>query len=231
MFGQSKPVIFEPHGYRRKRSWGIPRWLLLVLLGIVIGAGGLLYMQEEYGPQRLTVAESQRLQTTLDQTESERQRLQNELGTNTRKLDAALAEGGGLSEQLAQSRGTLESLRNDINLFVEALPPDPRGGPTEIRTARFSQDGAQLRYHVVVTRKPSGSSPWKGVMQLQVTGTRGGKAESEVTLDPVEVTLSEYAHLKGELPLPEGLDARQVTVRILDTPGGTERAMRILYVR
>src|SRR5690606_20166266 len=136
MFGRSKPVVFEPHGYRRGRSWRIPRWLVILLVGIAIGVGGVLYVQEEYGPPRLSAAESQRLQATLDQTESERQRLQDELGSTTQKLDAALAEGKTLAGQLGESRESVKALQQDIDLFLEALPPDPRGGPTEIRAAR-----------------------------------------------------------------------------------------------
>ncbi|MFA7505910.1 MAG: hypothetical protein WCZ28_14525 [Burkholderiaceae bacterium] len=231
MFGRSKPVVFEPHGYRRGRSWKIPRWLLILLLGILIGVGGLLYMQEEYGPQRLTAAESQRLQATLDQTESERQRLQDELAATTRQLEGALAEGKTLTEQLAQSRGSVEGLQQDIDLFVEALPPDPRGGPTEIRAARFTMVGGKLDYHVVVTREKPGAKPYQGVMQFVVAGARASGAETHVTLDPIEVTLPTYVHLRGSIPLPEGFTPRETTVRILDSVGGATRAMRVLYVR
>jgi hypothetical protein len=231
MFGRSKPVVFEPHGYRRGRSWKIPRWLLILLLGIAIGVGGVLYVQEEYGPPRLTAAESQRLQATLEQTESERQRLQEELGATKRELEAAQAESRTLSEQLAESRASVETLRQDIDLFVQALPPDPRGGSTEIRAARFASNGGKLEYHVVVTRDRPTAKPYQGVMQFVVTGTRPSGAESHVTLDPVEVTLPVYAHLRGSLPLPEGFTPRETTVRIMDSVGGATRAMRVLYVR
>jgi hypothetical protein len=231
MFGRSKPVVFEPHGYRRGRSWKIPRWLLILLLGIAVGIGGVLYVQEEYGPPRLTAAESQRLQATLDQTEAERQRLQDELGSTARKLEAALAESRSLSEQLAESRATVDSLRQDIDLFVQAMPPDPRGGSTEIRSARFSLAGGKLDYHVVVTRERPTAKPYKGVMQFVVAGTRPSGAETHVTLDPIEVTLPAYVHLRGSVPLPEGFTPRETTVRIMDSVGGATRAMRVLYVR
>lgn len=231
MFGRSKPVVFEPHGYRRGRSWKIPRWLLILLLGIALGVGGVLYVQEEYGPPRLTAAESQQLQATLEQTESERQRLQEELGSTTRKLEAAVAEGESLSAQLAESRASVESLKQDIDLFVQALPPDPRGGPTEIRAARFSMNGGKLDYHVVVTRERPTAKPYQGVMQFVVAGARPGGAETHVTLDPIEVTLPTYVHLRGSLPLPDGITPRETTVRIMDSVGGATRAMRVLYVR
>ena len=45
MLGSSKPVVFDPYGGRRKRR-GVPRWLVLLLLGIAAGAGGVIYVQE-----------------------------------------------------------------------------------------------------------------------------------------------------------------------------------------
>src|SRR5690606_9313256 len=164
-------------------------------------------------------------------TESGPQRLQGELGSTTSKLEAALAESRTLSEQLAESRSSVEGLRQDIDLFVQALPPDPRGGPTEIRSARFFQDGGKLGYHVVVTREKPTAKPYKGVMQFVVAGSRGGGAETHVTLDPIEVTLPHYVHLQGSIPLPEGFTPRETTVRIMDSVGGATRAMRVLYVR
>jgi len=40
MFGKNKPVVFERYGRRRSR-WRLPRWLLLLLAGIAIGAEGV----------------------------------------------------------------------------------------------------------------------------------------------------------------------------------------------
>src|SRR5439155_11951312 len=53
MFGQSKAVIFEPYGRRRSRRT-VPRWLVLLLSGIVVGAGGVVFVQERYLPPRLS---------------------------------------------------------------------------------------------------------------------------------------------------------------------------------
>lgn len=232
MFGRSKPVVFEPHGYRRGRSRRIPRWLLLLVLGILIGAGGLLYVQEEYGPERLSVGAAEELRRDLTHTESERQRLQDELASTSQKLETALAESRTLTSQLEESRSSVRTLGKDIDLFIQALPPDPRGGPTEIRAARFVVDGSKLSYHVVVTRSGQDARPYKGVMQFVVAGNRGGSStETHVTLDPVDVSIGAYAHLRGTVSLPEGFTPRETTVRIMDSVGGATRAMRILYVR
>ena len=87
MFGSSKRNTFKPTAYgssRRKRR--IPRWLLLILTGIVLGAGGLLFMQKSYGPQRLTVEQSEQLHYDLTSANNDKQRLQAELSQQGREL-------------------------------------------------------------------------------------------------------------------------------------------------
>ena len=45
MFAQSRPVPFHPYGRKRAR-WHVPRWLLLLLVGIATGAAGVVVVQE-----------------------------------------------------------------------------------------------------------------------------------------------------------------------------------------
>jgi hypothetical protein len=79
MFGRSnKPVTFDPYAGRRKRR-RVPSWLLLLLGGIGLGAGGLYYAQERYLPPRLSPADSARLQGAFDSADSARRRLEGEL--------------------------------------------------------------------------------------------------------------------------------------------------------
>ena len=59
MFGSPKPVVLS-YGARRQR-WRPPRWLVLLLSGIVIGAAGLWFVQERYLPPRLSASETARL--------------------------------------------------------------------------------------------------------------------------------------------------------------------------
>jgi hypothetical protein len=52
-----------------------------------------------------------------------------------------------------------------------------------------------------------------------------------VALKPVDVTVGGHALVRGTLPLPDGVRPRQVTVQVLDAPGGKALGMRILAVR
>ncbi len=231
LFRRSGPVVFEPHGYRKRRSWGIPRWLVLLLVGIALGAGGLLYVQQEYLPARLSPEESQRLQARVSELDDERAQLQSSLEEATRQLRTSETEAKRLSTELASVRARTQQLQQDIALFEEVLPPDPRDGAVGVRAARFANENGKLAYHVLLTRETKGSKPFRGVMQLVVAGARASGANATITLDPVAVELASYQHLQGALPLPEGFTARQTTIRVLDGPDGRLQGMRVLNVR
>lgn len=231
LFRRRGPVVFEPYGYRKRRSWGIPRWLVLLLVGIAIGAGGLLYVQEEYLPARLSPEESQQLQQRVAELDGERAQLQTSLADATKQLQASESEKKRLSTELAAAREQTQKLQHDIALFQDVLPPDPRDGAVDVRAARFSSEDGRLGYHVLLTRDAKGSKPFRGVMQLVVAGSRASGANATITLDPVEVNLASYEHLQGALPLPEGFTPRQTTIRVLDAPNGRLQGMRVINVR
>lgn len=230
LFRRDGPVVFERHAYGGRRSRSVPPWLLWLLAGIVVGAGGLFYAQEEYLPPRLTAAESQQLQARVGQLDAQRQRLQGALEKATAEAKAAQDGSERLAAELADARQSVERLRADLALFDEVLPPDPRGGAVGVRAAKFANDGGRLAYHVLLTRERKGGKPFAGVMELAVAGDRAGRNET-IDLGPVEVSLAGYQHLRGSLPLPAGFAARQVTIRVLDRTGGAMQGMRVINVR
>ncbi|MDT3678555.1 MAG: hypothetical protein ROZ64_06945 [Burkholderiaceae bacterium] len=231
LFRRGGPVVFEPYGYRKRRSWGIPRWLVLLLVGIAIGAGGLLYVQQEYLPQRLSPEESQRLQARVEELSAERDKLQSSLADATKQLEARATETKRLSSELSGAREQAQKLQQDIVLFQDVLPADPRDGAIDVRAARFANDNGKLAYHVLLTREAKAGKPFRGVIQFVVSGARSSGANATVTLDPIQVNLASYEHLQGVLPLPEGFTARQTTIRVLDAPNGRQQGMRVINVR
>jgi len=229
MFGRAKPVVFDSYGHRRSRR--VPRWLVLLLSGIVIGAGGVLLIQERYLPPRLSAGESAALVTSFEQVDAERQRLQTALADTTRQLDAATAEKTQATEELAASRRTAEGLRADLLAVVDALPPDPRDAPIAVRAASFSVEGGALSYDVLLSRDRGTGKPFEGVMQLTVAGESGSGTERAVPLEPVKVSIGRVESLRGSLPLPEGFTPRQTTIHVLDRPDGKRYGMRVIRVR
>jgi len=238
MFGSSKRAVFKPSVYETsRRRRGLPRWLILLIFGIVLGAGGLLFLQTSYGPKRLTVLESQELTNELNTVSLERQRLQGELERISRELSEAREARAAMGEELEQAKAAVAPLREELDLFAAAMPQDPRGGPIGVSAASFAQDAGQLAYHVLLLRDPdeTGKVPeqaFKGRLEMAVEGRHANGRYETLQLPPQAVELGRYQHLKGTAALPEGYSARRVTVRVYDgEQGGKQHAMRILIVR
>ena len=228
MWGQSKPVVLERYG--RRRSWRVPPWLVLLLIGLAAGIAGVLIVQERYLPPRLSHAASTELQVAFQKADSERQRLQGELGRTGAQLATALADKKRLDDELAASRETVERLRGDVAAAVAGLPPDPRGGTIEVRAARLSTRGAELAYEVVLSRERAGK-PANGVLQLVVTGESARGSEASARLKPVAITLGAQEVLRGSLTMPDGFKPRQATINVLDRVDGQPLGMRVMLVK
>jgi hypothetical protein len=230
MFGRSRAIPFDPYGSRRSRG-RVPRWLVLLLAGIAIGAVGVIVVQERYLPPRLSASASTALQTSYATADAERTRLKSELEDTSRRLAAALEERKSATAAAAASRDSIEQLQGDVASVVAALPPDPRGGSIEVRAARFGTKGASLVYDVVLTREHGSAKPMTGVVQFIVAGDGGRTPDSTVTLKPVALSIGSQQVVRGSLPLPAGFKPRQATVQVLDRPGGKSLGMRVLPVK
>ena len=224
----SKPIPFDPYGSRRSRR-GVPRWLLLLLLGIALGAGGLFFVQERYLPPRLSADDSTRLRGSFERADAERQRLQAELTAASDRLRGTLDENKRLASELGAGKETAQRLRQDIAALVASLPPDPRNAPLAVRAARFEVQGDSLVYNVVLSRERAGANPFGGVMQFVVAGA-SGRAADTVSLPPVPVSVGLYDTVRGNLPLPRGFKPRQTTIQVLDKVGGKLVGMRVINV-
>jgi hypothetical protein len=230
MFGRSKPVVLESYGSRRKRGRP-PRWLVLLLSGVLVGAIGVVVVQERYLPPRLSPSESAQLRNAYQAADTERQQLQRDLADTRSKLSTALAEKKSLSDELLANRSTTERLRDDLGAVVASLPPDPRGGGVEVRAGRFTTKGGMLVYDVVLTRDRAGSKPMAGVLQLTVAGQPARGPETSVALKPVTLALGSHEIVRGSQPLPEGFKPRETTVQVLDRVAGKALGMRVMLVK
>lgn len=231
MFGSSKPVVFEPYG-RRKTRRVLPRWLVLLLTGAVLGVGGVILVQERHLPPRLSASESTQLRRAFDEADSERQRLKLELVDTSKRLETTLAENKKLGDELRDSRETVEHLRDDVGTLVESLPPDPRGGAISVRAARFSSKGQKLDYDVVLSReRATGNKPLSGVMKFVVAGDSGRGSETTFSSEPIAISVGAYESLRGSVTLPDGFKPRQTTISLLDRVDGKQLGMRVIFVK
>jgi hypothetical protein len=228
MFGKSRPVVIDTYGSRRAKK-RVPRWLVLLLVGLAAGIAGTIYVQERHLPPRLSAAESASLRANLEQTETERGRLERELAATSTKLDATLADAGRLTDELAAGNQAAARLRDDVDFLVAALPPDPRGGAVEIRAARFRSARNALEYEIALARPGRGKAPGAQV-ELVLSGDSARAGPTTVTLDPVALPASANAVVRGKAALPEGFVPSQCAIRVLDRPGGQLLGMRLLNV-
>jgi hypothetical protein len=236
MFGRSRPVVFNPYGRRRSR-WRLPRWLVLLLVGGVLGALAVVLVQERYLPPRLSAAQSNQLRGELDGARAESTRMHDALAQATARMNAALSERAQLQTALADSRASAESAREVASSLVAALPPDPRGGAIEVRAARFEPKGGELGYDIVLTRaRPRGANaaaaakPMPAVLQIAVAGANARGAEATFAAPVVELAVGEQQSVRGKFELPSGFKARESTITLMDRVGGKRLGMRVIRV-
>jgi cell division protein FtsL len=225
-FGPKHPTFKPtPYGYTR-RSRGIPRWLLLLITGIVLGAGGVLFLQRSYGPQRLTIEQSEQLRTDLNTSNMENQRLT----ADAKKLREALGQSQKTektaSQGMKQARLHAADMQASVASLIEAIPADPRKGTPGIRAGDMvlSKDG--LHYQVLLIQDiPQGQTEapkLRGTVKLVAMGTypNGNRGSQDVISQPLD--MGRYTVIKGDwTDLPKGFRPFQVAIQI--TADGSDK--------
>lgn len=231
MFGSSKRQAFRPTAYgNSRRRRGIPRWLVLLLTGIVLGAGGLLFLQKSYGPTRLTVEQSEQLHYDLNSANMDKQRLQSQLNQQSQELKDALTRIQTQDTELQRLQEEIERLNSDLALFVETAPSDPRGTSPGIRAVSFNFANGQLDYHMLVMQDADKVKPFSGEVTLVAAGRYSNGRNANETLTPFPISLERYTHLQGTVDVPEGFTPREITIQIRADGSDRVVAMRVIRV-
>jgi hypothetical protein len=216
--GSNRPTFKPtPYGYTR-RSRGIPRWLLLLITGIALGAGGVLFLQRSYGPQRLTVEQSEQLRMDLNTANLENQRLGTESKALRQELTQAQAtskEQGATVEQLRKHAADMEA---GVSSLIAAIPPDPRGTSPGIRSADMVVRDDGLHYQVLLIQElPEGQTEvpnLRGEVKLVGIGTYPNGNTAYVDLNTQPLDMGRYTVISGQTELPKAYRLRQVTIQI-----------------
>jgi hypothetical protein len=224
--------MFDSYGGRRSRR-RVPRWLLWLLGGIVIGAAAIVYLQERHLPPRLSAGASAELRSAFERADAEGRQLTVQLSQAQAQLQTLRSEKTRLDAEIAATRATAERLRDDLAAVVAALPPDPRGGSVEVRAGRFSAEGATLNYHVVLLRERGNGNgkPMPGVLQFVVAGESAGGSPTTLAMKPITLSMGSHEVLRGSVALPEGFKPQQTTVHVLDRVAGKPLGMRVMLVK
>lgn len=231
MFGSSRKTVFKPSTFEPgRRDRRVPRWLVLLCVGIVLGAGGLLFFQHNYGPQQLTVEASQKLLSDLNSVTLERQSLQAQLTEAQSQREQSQSTQEKATGDLAQANERIATLTQTLQILQDAVPADPRGGNIGVRWGEFvSRDGG-VGYRALIMREQADKlSAFQGQVVVELAGTRNGRADTIVS-QPASFTLERFAPLQGTVPLPDGFVPRQATLRVSDAQGRAQ-AMRVYFVR
>ncbi len=234
---QTKRAIFKPAPYdTRRRSRRLPNWLILLLLGILAGGSGMLILQTSYGPKHLTSTEAQKLTEELNSAALERQRLQMKVEEQTRLLEGAQAASeklnGELKEELAKTLALVSPLKEQLNLFAQSLPYDPRFGPVGFSTANFIQNKTttQLTYLLWLLQEKPDRPEFKGLLELSFEGVYNDGRTETITLARTQVTFGHYLHVTGQTDLPAGFIARRANARLFDPDGKRQVTWRVFPV-
>lgn len=230
MFGRSKSTSFKPYTFGDKKpARRLPRWLLWLVVGMVVGVASVLFVQQEYMPPRLTAKQSEQLTMQFTQVSTALQHTQAQLEQANQQLSQQRAREQSLMGDLERARAALKPLQDDLELLQDVLPPDPRGGNLQIRAGRYFNRDGNLAYHLVLTRA-QGSAAFKGTVRFAVEGRYPNGRTAAITLDPIPLQVDRYENVQGEVALPDGMHARQITSRILDA-NGRVHAMRVINAR
>lgn len=229
MFGRSKTPAFKPYALGAKPARRFPRWLAWLLVGGVLGVAIVLFIQNEYLPPRLSAPETRQLTERYNQATLALRQTRAQLEQAQETIASQESQNQALSSQLESARADLQPLEETLAMLKNVLPPDPRGGELQIRAARFYNREGHLDYQVVFTRDAAGKD-FSGDVQFAVEGRYPSGRAGNVTLDPITLQLDDFHNLNGALPLPDGMQARQITVRVLDA-GNRTQAMRVINAR
>ncbi len=231
MAGSFKRRVFKPTAYgNTRRARRIPRWLVLMLTGIILGAGGLLFLQKSYGPTRLTVEQSEQLHYDLNSSNMDKQRLQSQLSQQNHDVKETQSTLESQTAELAKAKQQVAKLTTDIQMFADAMPPDPRGTTPGIRAASFNNEEGRLAYQILVMQDEGKADTFTGEVQLVVAGRYPNGNSANIDLPPFNIELRQYTHVQGAADLPKGFTARQATIKITQQGSKTVRATRTLRV-
>jgi cell division protein FtsL len=202
--------------------------LLFLVLALAAAAGVGIY---EYGrgfgrpDRRELLAQIERLESKLRETEAERSRLT----ATVTALEAQMKVERAAQEQLAKQAGELETeanrLRDDLAFFESLLPTKASASGIQIRSFRMQPDGTPeaMRYRLLVQQAGKPERDFVGVVQMQVNYVAEGRPHSLQVPDPavpdsrrpLELSFRHYQRVEGTITLPEGATAKSVVVRIV----------------
>jgi hypothetical protein len=232
--GPKRPTFKPtPYGYTR-RSRGIPRWLLLLITGIVLGAGGVLFLQRSYGPQRLTVEQSEQLRTDLNTANLENQRLSTESAKIQEQIKQARQDQQAQAARAEQFRKQAADMEAGVASLIQAIPADPRGTSPGIRGADMTASDGSVDYRILLIQDlaegQTETPTLHGTIKLIAQGVYPNGNAAYVELVDQPLSMGRYIVVDGRAELPKAFRPRQVTIQIMADGSDKVIATRTFHV-
>ena len=238
LFGRSRRQVFKPSPYdTRRRRRKLPRWFVLLVVGILVGSGGTLILQASYGPKRLTVLESQRLTDDLAAVTLDRQQLQADLTELQRQLETGRTDAkqtiADLQQEIDRLENRMQPLRDEVELFKGALSAGVKFDPIGITGASFDQDkgSKSLRYQIVLVQEDDQQPAYEGRIEVTFEGRYPNGRAGAVKALVAPFTLKHYEILTGTIEMPNSLQATRATLRVYRAQGKRALSYRTYSVQ
>ena len=226
IFGRSQKKVFRPSLYEsRRRTRRLPRWFVLLLVGIVLGAGGVLILQASYGPKRLTVSESQKLTDELATTTHERRQLQADLEEVERARETENAQATQTTQELQARVDELEirlkPLQDEIKLLTRAISAGMKFDPIGIAAASFEPVNNKdiVKYQILLLQENEKKPSYDGRIEVTFEGVYPNGRAGAVKALVVPFTLDHYEQLNGDVEMPKGFKPSRATLRVYQAQG------------
>jgi hypothetical protein len=218
---RSTRKAFKPSPYHSHRnSRGLPRWLILLVLGMLLGSGGVILLQASYGPKRLTVLESEKLTSDYTSLLVRDQTQQNTILT----LTAQLKSSQGASEQamqIAQSeiltlKQQVEPAEQSLKIFKRVLAASMRFEPVGIAGDQFTQSKQKtaLNYELLLLQATDAKSDFNGTADITFEGTYPNGRAGAIKTSALPLKIASYQLVQGSLEFPPGFIATKGTIRV-----------------
>ena len=255
MLNSRKQVVFTPSVYESslRRNRRMPRGLVTLITGILIGAGSYWFLQTNYGPQRLSIEESAKLNASVSELSQTKQSLELQLEEAKQQIDTLRSEAKAMAmvAQTAPSPAepsTPEAASTESNVFNpitplpeqaqtlqaediaalrQSLPQDPANTPVGLRVGNFTGAIGTIHYELVLTKRDETGPNFPARVEMVTEGRyRNGKV-GYAHLDPINITADEYVKLSGTVKLSQPtLTPRLVEVRVVNTQNRSVLASR-----
>lgn len=199
MFGSRKNV-FTPSVYQngRSRRRGLPRWMVILITGILIGAIGFWFIKTNYGPPQLSVSESQELQKQVDQLNQDKRDLTAQNTELQQRLNGYEQDDKAAANKLESSAQKIEDLQKQVAMLKQAMPKDTSGLPIAIRAADLNGAIGELEFNFLSSLQNESDPERQVNAEIVVKGRYRNGNVGYSTLEPVSATVGEFTQIQGK---------------------------------